>query len=150
MASRPTWAAEEIRIGALNPLTGAGSPHGPGMQKAIALAVEQINAAGGPLGRKIRLFTEDGETSPEAGVTLKDDDLVYRTQASSVEELTRVVYNPNQPSYRAKLQQALASKPEVMAYSRSRFPIRGDGSAWRRCWTGSPTCGASSAAGPGC
>jgi len=206
MTGRITWGAEEILIGALNPLTGAGSPYGPGMQKAIALAAAQINAAGGPLGRKIRLFTEDTETSPEAGVraakklievnkvvailgtwssgvtmavvpltikagivemsvsgapeitTLKDDDLVYRTQASNVlfgeafarvawkrgfrkastmafnnpsglgntgefakvftkfggQVLAKVVYNPNQASYKAELQQALTPKPDVI------------------------------------
>lgn len=58
----------EVRVGALNPLTGAGSPYGPGMQQAIQLAVDEINAAGGVAGATIRLFTEDTQTEPEAAV----------------------------------------------------------------------------------
>lgn len=62
------FAQDSIRIGALNPLTGAGSPYGPGMQEAIRLAVDEINATGGINGETIRLFTEDTQTDPEAAV----------------------------------------------------------------------------------
>lgn len=61
-------AADPIPIGVLTPLTGAGGPFGAEMQKAITGAVERINAAGGPLGRRIRLFVEDSQTNPEAAV----------------------------------------------------------------------------------
>lgn len=60
--------AQEFRIGALNPVTGAGSPYGPGMQKAILLAVDEVNAAGGAGGRKLVVFTEDTQTQPQAAV----------------------------------------------------------------------------------
>ncbi len=61
-------AGASFRIGALNPVTGAGSPYGPGMQKAIVMAVEEINAAGGAGGRKLEVFAEDTQTKPEAAV----------------------------------------------------------------------------------
>ena len=61
-------SAGTFRIGALNPITGAGSPYGPGMQKAILLAVEEVNAAGGAGGRKLEVFTEDTQTQPQAAV----------------------------------------------------------------------------------
>lgn len=57
-----------FRIGALNPITGGGSPYGPGMQKAILLAAEEVNAAGGAGGRKLEVFAEDTQTKPEAAV----------------------------------------------------------------------------------
>ena len=57
-----------FRIGALNPVTGAGSPYGPGMQKAIILAADEVNAAGGACGRKLEVSAEDTQTSPEAAV----------------------------------------------------------------------------------
>ncbi|WP_270937128.1 ABC transporter substrate-binding protein [Falsiroseomonas oryzae] len=60
--------AETFRIGALNPVTGAGSPYGSGMQRAILAAVEAINAAGGANGRRIEVFSEDTQTSPQAAV----------------------------------------------------------------------------------
>lgn len=59
---------EAFRIGALNPVTGAGSPYGPGMQKAILLAVDEVNAAGGAGGRQLEVFTEDTQTQPQAAV----------------------------------------------------------------------------------
>src|SRR3954453_16376412 len=57
-----------IKIGTLTPLTGAGGPYGPVMVKAVKAVVDQVNAAGGVLGRKIELVSEDDQTSPEAGV----------------------------------------------------------------------------------
>jgi branched-chain amino acid transport system substrate-binding protein len=38
------------------------------MQKAILLAAEEINAAGGAAGRKLEVYPEDSQTSPDAGV----------------------------------------------------------------------------------
>ena len=57
-----------FKVGTLCPVTGAGSPYGPGMQQAIRLAVDEVNAAGGAGGVKLELFTEDGQTKPDAAV----------------------------------------------------------------------------------
>jgi branched-chain amino acid transport system substrate-binding protein len=57
-----------IRIGTLTPLTGSGGPYGPAMVKAVKAVVDEVNAAGGVLGRKIELVSEDDQTNPEAGV----------------------------------------------------------------------------------
>lgn len=60
--------AEEIRVGALMPLSGAGGSFGQEMLASAKIALEEINAAGGPLGRKLVLVEENDETSPEAAV----------------------------------------------------------------------------------
>jgi branched-chain amino acid transport system substrate-binding protein len=60
--------SETIRIGALTPQTGAGGSYGPAMLKTIRAVVDEVNAAGGVLGRKVELISENGETSPEAAV----------------------------------------------------------------------------------
>ena len=52
-------APEPIRIGVIAPLTGASSDFGSSMQQGAALAVEQINAIGGVLGRSLQLVTKD-------------------------------------------------------------------------------------------
>ena len=65
---RPAAAAEPFRIGALNPITGAGSPYGTGIQKTIIFTADEINAAGGAGGRMIEVFPEDSQTSPEPSV----------------------------------------------------------------------------------
>ena len=55
-------------LGVLTPLTGAGSFDGPRMLKAMQAVADEINAAGGVLGRKVELVVEDTETNPEAAV----------------------------------------------------------------------------------
>jgi branched-chain amino acid transport system substrate-binding protein len=57
-----------IRLGTLTPLTGAGGPYGPPMRRAMEWVVGVVNAAGGVLGRKIELASEDDQTNPEAAV----------------------------------------------------------------------------------
>jgi branched-chain amino acid transport system substrate-binding protein len=57
-----------IRLGTLTPLTGAGGPYGPPMRRAMEWVVSEVNAAGGVLGRKIELASEDDQTNPEAAV----------------------------------------------------------------------------------
>lgn len=61
-------AGGTFRVGSLTPITGAGSPYGPGMQQAIRIAVDEVNAAGGAGGLRLELFTEDTQTKPEAAV----------------------------------------------------------------------------------
>lgn len=61
-------STEPIPIGAVNPLTGGGSAWGPGMAKGIELAADEINAAGGPLGRPLRVYYEDGGSNPDDAV----------------------------------------------------------------------------------
>ncbi|WP_300526148.1 ABC transporter substrate-binding protein [Aminiphilus sp.] len=54
------WGAEEpIRIGYLATLTGEGSTWGQHEQDGAVMAVEEINAAGGLLGRKVELVIYD-------------------------------------------------------------------------------------------
>ena len=56
-----------LQLGVLTPLTGAGGFDGPRMLKAMQAVANEINAAGGLLGRKIELVVEDDQTNPEAG-----------------------------------------------------------------------------------
>jgi branched-chain amino acid transport system substrate-binding protein len=57
-----------FRIGSLCPITGGGGPYGSGMQKAMELAIAEINLAGGAGGRKLELFSEDSQTQPGEAV----------------------------------------------------------------------------------
>ena len=61
-------AAGTFRIGSLTPITGAGSPYGSGMAKAIEIATAEVNAAGGAGGSKLEIFAEDTQTKPDAAV----------------------------------------------------------------------------------
>jgi branched-chain amino acid transport system substrate-binding protein len=57
-----------LLLGVLTPLTGAGGFDGPRMLKAIQAVAEQVNGAGGLLGRKITFSVEDTQTNPEPAV----------------------------------------------------------------------------------
>jgi ABC-type branched-subunit amino acid transport system substrate-binding protein len=59
---------EPIRIGILTPLTGAGGNDGPRMLKAMQAVFDEVNKAGGVLGRRIETVVEDDQTNPEAAV----------------------------------------------------------------------------------
>jgi branched-chain amino acid transport system substrate-binding protein len=57
-----------LQLGVLTPLTGAGGFDGPRMAKAMQAVIDEVNGAGGLLGRKVQLVVEDGQTNPEAAV----------------------------------------------------------------------------------
>ena len=58
----PTYAADSIKIGMVVPLTGAIADAGRYGLQGAKLAVEEINAAGGVLGRQLELIVEDDQT----------------------------------------------------------------------------------------
>jgi branched-chain amino acid transport system substrate-binding protein len=60
--------AETVRIGHLTPLTGFLGPLGEYAVMGVNLAVEEINAAGGVMGRKIELIAEDS-VNPQTAST---------------------------------------------------------------------------------
>lgn len=57
-----------VKLSGLVSLTGSGSPFGPNSKLAHQAVVDQVNAAGGLLGRKIEYIAEDDQTNAEAGV----------------------------------------------------------------------------------
>ena len=62
-------AQETIKIGEYASLTGKEASFGQQSHKGLTLAIEEINAAGGALGRKLELFTEDNQTKPGESAT---------------------------------------------------------------------------------
>src|SRR5690242_5793681 len=61
-------AGNPIRIGQIVSLTGNYSPLGSENQKSVALAVDQLNAAGGVGGRRIELTVRDDKSLPDQSV----------------------------------------------------------------------------------
>jgi branched-chain amino acid transport system substrate-binding protein len=57
------WAAEPIRIGVVNEITGVQAQAGEFTLYGIRLAQEEINRAGGVLGRPIELQVEDNQST---------------------------------------------------------------------------------------
>lgn len=73
----PCFAADPIRIGVPVGLSGANSVVAPSVVQSAQLAVEEINAAGGILGRKIELDVAD-DGSGAVGAQKAFDALVFQ------------------------------------------------------------------------
>jgi branched-chain amino acid transport system substrate-binding protein len=61
----PAPAADEIVIGEYGSLTGSEATFGISTKNGIDMAVDEINAAGGVLGKKVRVVVEDDQGKPE-------------------------------------------------------------------------------------
>lgn len=61
---------ESIRIGEYASLSGKEATYGQAAHQGTLLAVEEINARGGVLGRKLELVTEDDESKPGEAATV--------------------------------------------------------------------------------
>jgi branched-chain amino acid transport system substrate-binding protein len=61
--------SNEILIGEYGALTGSIASFGQSTHRGVALAIEEANAGGGVLGRKIKLITEDDQGKPEEALT---------------------------------------------------------------------------------
>ena len=68
-----SFAADNIKIGLQGPLTGGSSPMGVSMRDGAKLAVTEINAKGGLLGRQIELIERDDEAKNERGVQIAQE-----------------------------------------------------------------------------
>ncbi|MCP1571801.1 ABC transporter substrate-binding protein [Herbaspirillum rubrisubalbicans] len=66
-------AADPIKIGVSGPYTGGSAPMGVSMRDGVKLAVAEINAAGGVLGRQIQLIERDDEAKNERGVQIAQE-----------------------------------------------------------------------------
>src|SRR5450432_269322 len=73
MISCAAIAADNIKIGVSGPFTGGSSPMGVSMRDGVKLAVDEINAKGGVLGRKIELVERDDEAKNERGVQIAQE-----------------------------------------------------------------------------
>jgi branched-chain amino acid transport system substrate-binding protein len=68
--AQPTQATPPppLRVGVIGPLSGGSSDFGRPMLQGIELAVEEINAVGGYLGRPIELVIKDDKGDPPTGL----------------------------------------------------------------------------------
>src|SRR2546423_11778545 len=57
-------AQETIKIGVIQPLTGAFAASGNYVANGAKIAADEINAKGGVLGKKLELVIEDNKSNP--------------------------------------------------------------------------------------
>jgi branched-chain amino acid transport system substrate-binding protein len=68
-----SMAADDIKIGVTGPFTGGSSSMGVSMRDGVKLAIEEINKAGGVLGRKLVAVERDDEAKNERGVQIAQE-----------------------------------------------------------------------------
>ena len=68
-----TMAADPIKIGVAGPFTGGSSSMGVSMRDGVRLATDEINKAGGVLGRQLLLVERDDEAKNERGVQIAQE-----------------------------------------------------------------------------
>ena len=65
----PAAAQEPIKIGLVTALSGQSARAGEAITRGLTVAIDEINARGGVLGRKLELVRRDDEATPAKGVT---------------------------------------------------------------------------------
>ena len=66
----PADAQETIKIGVFGPMSGGAAGYGQSEREAVDLVVEEVNASGGLLGKKIQVSYGDDAGKPEQAVSL--------------------------------------------------------------------------------
>src|ERR1700704_7044919 len=76
LAHTPATLAQPVKISGLVELSGTGATSGTNFNDGVKLAVKEINAAGGILGRKIEYTASDTQSQPQVAKALvvKDAD----------------------------------------------------------------------------
>jgi branched-chain amino acid transport system substrate-binding protein len=62
-----TKKSNDIKIGVYGPFTGGSAPMGLSMRNGVQIAIDQINAGGGILGKKVVMVDRDDEAKNERG-----------------------------------------------------------------------------------
>jgi branched-chain amino acid transport system substrate-binding protein len=86
---------DTVKIGVILPLTGSQSAFGEALKNGYAIAVDEINAKGGLLGKKVELDIYDDQSKPEQAVLgvskLVDQDHVTIVLGSFSSESTKAI-----------------------------------------------------------
>lgn len=64
----PAFAQETIKVGLVAALSGQSAKSGEAITRGLEVAIDEINGAGGVLGKKIELIRRDDESNPAKGV----------------------------------------------------------------------------------
>lgn len=76
-------AAEPIKFGLVTALSGQSALAGEAITRGMQIAIDEINAKGGVLGRPVELVRRDDEANPAKGVVAARE-LIYREKVAVV------------------------------------------------------------------
>src|ERR1700745_494287 len=72
MSAGAAWA-EDINVATIGPITGQNASFGEQMKRGAELAVKDLNAKGGVLGKKLNLIVADDACDPQQAVAAAND-----------------------------------------------------------------------------
>ncbi len=79
----PAMAQETIKIGFFAPLTGPVAADGASAKQSVELALKEVNAAGGVMGKKVELVIYDDRLNPQEAVAIANK-LIEKDQVVGV------------------------------------------------------------------
>jgi len=79
----PSVAQQTIKLGLVAAMSGQSAKAGEAIVRGLSLAVDEINAKGGVLGKKIELLVRDDESNPAKGVVAARE-LVQREKVAAL------------------------------------------------------------------
>ena len=79
----PVAAQETIKIGFFAPITGPVAADGASAKQSVELAVKEVNAAGGIMGKKVELIVYDDRLNPQEAVAIANK-LIEKDQVVGV------------------------------------------------------------------
>src|SRR5499426_226828 len=82
-ASLPAAAQEVVKLGLVAAMSGQSAKSGEAIVRGLSLAVDEINAGGGLLGKKVELIVRDDESNPAKGAVAARE-LVQREKVAAL------------------------------------------------------------------
>ena len=71
-------AAQPIKIGEINPLTGRLAKQGSEIHQGVAVAVTEVNEGGGLQGRQVELISRDDQSQPDVAISRAEELCAWR------------------------------------------------------------------------
>ena len=81
-AAAPAPAQDTVKLGLVAAMSGQSAKSGEAIVRGLSLAVDEINAKGGVLGKKVELLVRDDESNPAKGVVAARE-LVQREKVAA-------------------------------------------------------------------
>src|SRR5262247_58627 len=83
LAAAPAPAQEVVKLGLVAAMSGQSAKSGEAIVRGLSLAVDEINAGGGLLGKKVELIVRDDESNPAKGAVAARE-LVQREKVAAL------------------------------------------------------------------
>src|SRR6267154_214586 len=78
----PAFADDTVKLGLVAAMSGQSAKSGEAIVRGLSLAIDEINAKGGLLGKKVELLVRDDESNPAKGV-IAARELVQREKVAA-------------------------------------------------------------------